>query len=437
MKIAFALQPWDRVVPGVEEGSAIALIAYHLASRLAADHDISIYANRGPGQASDETDHLGIAIKRFGVPSKPLFQLADRVSGFWNVSPPLFATPVYYRQYAKRLALAARAQQIDILHLNTFFQHASIARHYNPSAQLVLHMHDQTVSRLPADYVRPHLDNIDKFLAVSNHVAERFKSHFPEHAKRCFTLYNGVDTERFRPVPIDKNRPKQPRILHVSRISPEKGTHVLIAAFTQVLKQYPDCQLDIVGAPGLLPYALHLGLTNDVTSASLRQFYGHSLTEKIMRQLINKDRSYTDELRRLTPAGVEKNIHYHGPCPNAQLLQLYNDSDMLVFPSVIHEPFGMPITEAMACARPVVATDGGGIPELITHGETGLLAKRNDPLSLSQCMLQLLDNPVQATQMGKRARQHVLEKLSFDLAARQLAAYYLLDEHADQALAPI
>ncbi len=429
MKVAIAVQPWDKVMSKVDEGSSIAIIAYNLAQRLlAGHHDVTIFANQGAGQAKHETDPQGIHFRRIKVLSKPFFQLADRLTGCWDMSPALFATSWYYRSYALQVARMAKEQQIDILHLNTFFQHASIARKFNPDARIVLHMHDETMSLLPRELVRPHLKNIDCLIGVSDFVSKRFKARFPEYANKCVTIHNGVDPGRFYPSPQPmssvESRIITRRILYVGRVSPEKGIHVLLSAFARVAEKHSDCQLDIVGSPGLLPYVYHLGLTQDPPAIRLKNYYGNSLIEKIRLQIVQKDTGYLSELRQLITPEIVSRVHFHGSLPNKELFELYNSSSMLVFPSVWNEPFGMPITEAMACGLPVISTDSGGIPELIQDEQTGLLVKRDDVQSLSDAMIRLLDDENLAKKLAKSARNNVLESFTFDHAAAKLIDCY-------------
>lgn len=423
MKIAIAVQPWDRVVSGVAEGSSIALIAYQLASRLADRHELHIIANRGPGQPSREIDSRGITIHRIAVPEKPGYQLADRVTGFWNLSPPLFARPAYYPRYAHQLARIARDEGIEILHLTTFAQHAEIARRYLPQACIVLHMHDETLSLLPADCVEPRLASIDCFVGVSEFITNRFRQRFPGAADRCITVHNGVDPNRFHPLPVN-TRDVSPRILYVGRISPEKGVQVLLEAFASVVRAHPDCQLDIVGMPGLLPYALHLGLTKDATALKLNAYYGDSLAAKFRLQLLRKNSSFATTLDQLTNPKIKAQVHYHGALPNEALLTLYNQATVLVFPSVWNEPFGMPVTEAMACGLPVVASDSGAIPELVHHEQSGLIVPRGSAPKLAAALSRVLSDPATAHRMGECGRQQVLEHLTFDHAATALEHQY-------------
>ncbi|HSE10903.1 MAG TPA: glycosyltransferase family 4 protein [Nocardioidaceae bacterium] len=81
--------------------------------------------------------------------------------------------------------------------------------------------------------------------------------------------------------------------------------------------------------------------------------------------------------------------------------------DVYVVPS-LYEGLGRAVTEAMAAARPVVATAVNGVPDLVEPGVTGLLAAPQDPEGLASAVMWMLDHPVEARQMGLQARQRVL-----------------------------
>jgi len=110
---------------------------------------------------------------------------------------------------------------------------------------------------------------------------------------------------------------------------------------------------------------------------------------------------------RVIFAGVRRDI--------PQLLPLL---DVFVLPS-LYEGFGIAILEAMAAGRPVVATTVGGIPEFVTHGETGILVEPGDATVLARAINRILANPDQARQMGLRGQSHVREKFEMATVVRQ------------------
>jgi glycosyltransferase involved in cell wall biosynthesis len=87
---------------------------------------------------------------------------------------------------------------------------------------------------------------------------------------------------------------------------------------------------------------------------------------------------------------------FHGPGLQTETIDFYRRATVLVFPSVWQEPFGIPIVEAMACGLPVVSTCSGGIPEIVEHGQTGMLVARGDAEQLALAISQVIDDPVRA-----------------------------------------
>ena len=91
---------------------------------------------------------------------------------------------------------------------------------------------------------------------------------------------------------------------------------------------------------------------------------------------------------------------------------------------MIQEPFGLPVVEAMAAGRPVVASRAGGIPELVADGRTGLLVEPGDPLALADALLTLLADPERARAMGAAGRKDAVAHWTWQRAADRLCAVY-------------
>jgi glycosyltransferase involved in cell wall biosynthesis len=150
----------------------------------------------------------------------------------------------------------------------------------------------------------------------------------------------------------------------VARLSPEKGIEYLLSAAQQVLRQYPMVQFLLAG-DGPLRAAL---------------------------------------TRRSQELGITDHVLFHGPFDHDRLPEIMAKTDIFVLPSLTE---GLPVTviEAMAYGKPIVATRVGGIPELITDGESGLLVRPKDPHSLAQALIQLLSNGELCARLGATARQ--------------------------------
>ncbi|MGC3976660.1 MAG: glycosyltransferase [Nitrospira sp.] len=100
-----------------------------------------------------------------------------------------------------------------------------------------------------------------------------------------------------------------------------------------------------------------------------------------------------------------------------------NMMDVFVLPS-LHEGIPMVLLEALALQRPVVATRVGGIPEVIEHGRTGLLAEPSDPSSLARLIQQLSEDPTLAASIGKAGRTRVETEFTAGTMADKTAELY-------------
>ena len=97
--------------------------------------------------------------------------------------------------------------------------------------------------------------------------------------------------------------------------------------------------------------------------------------------------------------------------------------DVMALPSH-REPFGLVYVEAALCERPTVACDAGGAPEIVSHGETGLLIPPRNTTSISKAILELLTNKRTAAEMGRRGRQRCLDLFSWNQYVRDLRELY-------------
>lgn len=155
----------------------------------------------------------------------------------------------------------------------------------------------------------------------------------------------------------------EPVILCVARLYPRKGIDLLLAAFAQVIREVPAARLEIVGA----------GLLDRWLAAAIAAHPG-------------RDR-----------------IAWHGDRPPAALPTFYRRAAVCCLPSR-HETFGFALLEAMASARPVVALGVTAVPEIVKDGETGLLARSEDPEELRELLVRLLRDPAEAQALGAAGR---------------------------------
>jgi mannosylfructose-phosphate synthase len=206
----------------------------------------------------------------------------------------------------------------------------------------------------------------------------------------------GVDIQNFRPLESSEIRMEtglpERYILCLSRIDSNKGHDLLLNAFALVCKSLPDVHLVIGG-----------GSTSKAGPTELE------VLANIKRIITEKD--------------IEKRVHITGYIPDEHLVAVYRQAEMFVLPSLF-EPFGMTALEAMACGRPVVASRLGGIREVITSEESGLLVDPADPAEFSAAIIRLLNDEHLARRIGVQGRDIVRERYSWEAIAAQHIAFY-------------
>jgi glycosyltransferase involved in cell wall biosynthesis len=228
----------------------------------------------------------------------------------------------------------------------------------------------------------------DKVLSVS----EDLKLHIVNlgiNENNVIVVPNGVDTEKFKPagkenarkllnLPLDKNI-----ILFVGALRSIKGVDYLIEA----AKNFVDSNTE-----------LYLVGRDDGLKKSLKK--------------MAQDFKITDFIK------------FIGPVNHEDIPLWISASDILVLPSLSE---GRPnvVLEALACEVPVVATDVGGIPELIINGETGYLVPAKNPLELSEKVNKLLGDENQREKMGKFGRKSIIQRgLTWEAHAKKTVDIY-------------
>ena len=115
----------------------------------------------------------------------------------------------------------------------------------------------------------------------------------------------------------------------------------------------------------------------------------------------------------MIPPELKDDIIFHGTVPHEKLIDYYQRADVYINSS-LSEAFPLPVGEAMACGAPVVAARVGGIPDMVIHGETGLLFEPNDADALAEELLELLDDPQRRETLRTAAAQRIETVYSWD-----------------------
>jgi glycosyltransferase involved in cell wall biosynthesis len=441
MKIAILNQPQDPMAAAEEQRGSVAIVNWELARRLAERHEVTVYAPGAPGQPAVET-WRGIEIRRTRFAAKYVHKAVQLVAGRLRSKYPYAFSPLYHREYYWQVARDLRTRSFDVVHIPVQLQMGALLKQAAPKAKIVLHVHQDELAHADYDFLHAHLAHFDAIVTVSEFVSQRARARFPEFARRIYTIGNGVDIVRFHPHPMPARVLRPSRLLFVGRIAPDKGLHLLVAAFNTLVRERPDLELTLVGKPGMMPFdVISTLLKDDPALENLREFYGRTPLGWLTKEVVGQRNSYVAHLRSLLSPDAAQRIRFVGTVPLDELTRLYRESDLLALPSVWHESYGLPIAEAMASGIPVIASRCGGVPELVDDGVTGWLVPRLDVEALLHGMRELLREPRRLREMGDAARLRAERLLTWERSAQRLERAYLgldpeLEAPRRRALAP-
>lgn len=227
----------------------------------------------------------------------------------------------------------------------------------------------------------------DAVLAVSNAVKKEIikRRWFPE--KKIFTIYNAIDAIDYgkadEGMTLKRNlgiHLKSPVVGMVANIHRIKGYHYFLRAAGIIHRYKRDTQFLMIG---------YDEIKSNFTIATLKR-YGEEM-------------------------GISENLHFLGGRKDIpDLISLF---DVAVLAS-LSEGFSNVILEYMASSKPVVATEVGGNPETVVHGETGLLVPPGDADALASAILSILEDKEVASKFGVAGRKRVEERFSLDVMLR-------------------
>lgn len=312
------------------------------------------------------------------------------------------------RTFSVDLAMAAGLQGRELVHSHTWY--ANLAGHLGKLLYGIPHvmtahslepLRPWKAEQLGGGYAlsswaeRTAIEAADAVIAVSGAMREDILSCYPAlDPERVHVVHNGIDTTLYRPdhrtdalarFGLDADRPY---VLFVGRITRQKGVPHLLRAVRHI-----DPAVQVVlcaGAPD---------------------------TPEIDQEF----RDLYQELSRVRD-GV---LWIPQMLPRPEVIQLLTHAAVFVCPSV-YEPLGIVNLEAMACGTPVVASQVGGIPEVVDDGKTGLLVPVDDDFeaALARALDSVVGDPETARRMGEAGRERAVGEFGWDAVARRTVRLY-------------
>jgi len=346
-------------------------------------HEVSVVSLEFPGAPSyEELD----GVKIYRAPS--------------DVGHPHFLTWALLFNNSIEKRLADIDEDFDVLHVHDWLTAPSgiSAKHFL-RRPLVATLHS-------TEYGRSTLQSIDSFtidswewwttyeankvIVTTYSMRHEVCGHFHAPWEKVWIIPNAVDVSKFR-ASVDRNAvrarynvgPNEKLVLYVGRLVPQKGVEFLIQAVPRIGGRFHDAKFVIVGEGWLR---------------------GH------LESLANS-------------MGQRWRINFTGFIPDSELIALLRSADVLVIPSV-YEPFGIVALEGMAAGVPVVASQVGGLAEVVEHDKTGEYVYMRNPESIAWGVERVLSNPDHAAWLVKNGHEAVERVYSWEAVAKKTTELY-------------
>lgn len=343
---------------------------------------------RGP--LVEEAEGLGVRI-HLGFPSSRLLQVRRKTLGGNPLA--ILAYPLDFLRTVHGLARLIGREGYDLVLTNSAKAdiYGSLAG-WLARRPVVWRLHDiadrRAFSRLNLTLFRVFAGLFtDRVLAVSEAV-ERALVELGIRREKVAVVYNGV--EEVRPLrgreEVRKEwglPPDAPVAGMVGRLVDWKGPDLFIAAAAEVAREVPEARFLLVG------------------------------------DAIFGEREYVESLREMVgERGLGGRLVFTGF--REDVPEVMGALDLLVHASLLPDPLPTVLLEAMCLGLPVVAADGGGVPEIVEDGVTGVVVPPGDVKSLARAMSWMLVNPRRRREMGEAGRKRAVERFGLEERCREL-----------------
>jgi glycosyltransferase involved in cell wall biosynthesis len=195
---------------------------------------------------------------------------------------------------------------------------------------------------------------VSRIVVLSEFVRRKVMMRFSLPAGKITAIPAGVDTSKFHPLNVSTDMGRY--ILFVGSLEPRKNLFGLLKAWDEINERHPNISLVIAGTSG-------------------------------------------SAFRRLSYPSSADRVRWIGYVPETDLPALYAGAELFILPS-FDEGFGLPVLEAMACGTPVIASNGGALPEMV--GDAGMIFNLSNPSTLSHSISECLSNPRLRTSLREK-----------------------------------
>jgi D-inositol-3-phosphate glycosyltransferase len=362
---------------------------------------------------------VDIFTRRDTIAQRQLVRLAENIRVINVPAGPAHYVPKeqmlpYIHAFSRFVTRFARRQEAlyDIVHAN-FFMSGMVAQHLKQALGIpfviTFHAlgHVRRLAQGAADAFPPARMRIESMLMRH---ADRIIAECAQDRQDMESLYGavpgriavapcGFDPEELWPVERGAARERlgllgdKYIVLQLGRMVPRKGVDTVIQGVARLRARYGvEAELLVVGGDFDRPQG--------------------------------RDGPEMARLRALaSQLGISAHVRFTGQKPRAELRDYYSAADVFVT-TPWYEPFGITPVEAMACARPVIGSEVGGIKSTVVDGSTGFLIPSRDPAALAERLVTLQRDPARARAMGEAGLRRAYQHYTWRIVAQQAAAIY-------------
>lgn len=357
---------------------------FELAKKLQKDFEVCVLAPHYPKALKNETweDMKIIRFKYFFSPFEKLALNGGIISALKKNPLNYLLIPFFIIAEFMAIKKVIKKYKPDVIHAHWIIPQGLLLSLTNTNTPWLITSHGSDIWAFRQPIMIALKKIALKKAAAITVVSQALKNEIERKIiknKKIEVMSMGVDHNNFSPKKYSEKLRKKHKhmLLYVGRLSKEKGLEYLIKAMPNVLKQFPDVQLLVIGG-GPLKFEL----------------------DKLINNL-----------------GVEKNINMLGSIPNSDLPSYYATADIFIMPS---KSEGLPVTlmEAMSSSAIVLATDLEGNKDLIQHRLNGFLCQPKNHDDIAKNIIEILNNG-ELNKVRDAARKIILEKFSWDIIANK------------------
>lgn len=301
----------------------------------------------------------------------------------------------------------ANKEYYDIVHVFNRPRDVLIYKAAMPLSRFVLSLHNEMFkeSKISTEMGNLVIRAVDKIMTVSEYIATTITSRFPLAKSKVKAVYSGIDLNKYKPIWNQELRALRSElrqmygvddkkvVLFVGRLSKVKGPDILLKAMKQVIQDYPETVLVIVGS---------------------KWFSDDRINE------------FGLNLRQLADSLGNNKVIFTGFVPPSEIPSQFLIGDLFVCSSQWQEPLARVHYEAMGAGLPIITTNRGGNAEVISHLDNGIVI---DDFSNSEAFAAaisfLLSNQQKADSLARAGREFVESNFGFEHVANRLEELYV------------